>query len=540
MHPLRFKLLPLVVLALLPSVTQAQHAMAAPPSRGAKLISGLGSLHHPVSTRNEEAQQYFDQGLKLVYGFNRWEARKSFRRAAELDPQLAMAHWGIALSLGPYINSGGRDSASEREAYAEVQKALALMQHASAHDQAYIRAIAVRHSEDPKASAHTLDVAYKDAMAALAKEYPEDMDAQTLYAEALMDLHPWNLWRNDGSPNEGTEEIVSVLERALAKDSTHTGANHYYIHAVEASPRPERALPSANRIGRLAPGAGHLVHMAGHIFLPMGMLDSALDSNERASQTDRDYFEDGGEVGYMNHYYVHNLNFLSIAHAIAGNYEGAIRTVTHLEGRGPHGMMSEPRMRSAYERIRPMLLVRLQKWDEILKLTAPDSGQTYGRLAFHFARGMALAKSNVDSAAKELEIYRAIMRKQGISSASAMTVGEHLLSATVDQHRGDRAAAIATLRRGIGIEDSLAYSEPPGWYIPLREKLGALLLASGDLKGAEAVFREDLKFHRRSPRSLFGIAEVLRRAGDPGAEKAKAEFEAAWARADTKLRIEEF
>lgn len=523
-----------------PATVTAQHNMSAPASQNARLMSGLGPLHHAVSTKNEEAQKFFDQGLKLVYGFNRWEARKSFRKAAELDPELAMAHWGIALTLGPYINSGGRDAESEREAYAEVQKAVALSANASAQDQAYIKALSVRHAENWKTAERDLDVAYKNAMGALAKQYPDDMDAQTLYAEAIMDLHPWNLWRNDGSPNDGTEEIVAVLERILATDSTHIGANHYYIHAVEASPDPGRALPSANRIGRLAPGAGHLVHMAGHIFLPMGMLDSAIDSNERASQTDRDYFEAGGEVGYMNHYYVHNLTFLGIAHAIAGNYAGAMRTVAFLEGRGPHGMMSEPRMRSAYDRMRPMLLVRLQKWDEILKLPAPDSSQPYGRIAYHFSRGMALAQSNVDSAARELEAYRAIMSKQGMRGPSAMTVGEHLLSATVDQRRGNRDAAIATLRKGVALEDSLAYSEPPGWYIPLREKLGAMLLLSGDLKGAEEVFRADLKYHRRSPRSLYGIAEVLRRSGDAGAKQARAEFEVAWGRADTKLKIEDF
>ena len=247
------------------TIAQAKDA----PAPLAQLMSGLGEVHHPVSTKNRQAQQFFDQGLKLVYGFNHDEARRSFQRAAELDPKLAMAWWGVALTLGPNYNLPV-DPEREKAGYDAVQRALALQENASEPERAYINALAVRYSNDPKADLHKLDADYKEAMGKLAAHYPDDLDAATLYAESAMNLHPWQLWLPDGKPNEGTEEIVATLESVLKRDPNHLGANHYYIHAVEASPHPERALPSAARLEKLAPAAGHLVHMPAHIYARVG------------------------------------------------------------------------------------------------------------------------------------------------------------------------------------------------------------------------------------------------------------------------------
>ena len=254
----------------------------APP----RLIPGLGNVHHPVSTKNREAQQFFDQGLKLVYGFNHDEARRSFQHAAELDSKLAMAWWGVALTLGPNYNLP-IDPEREKAGYDAVQRALALQENASEAERAYINALVVRYSNDPKADLPALDRAYRDAMSKLVKAYPDDLDAVTLYAESMMNLHPWKLWSRDGKPNEGTEEIVALLESVLQRDPNHLGANHYYIHAVEASAHPERALPSAARLQKLAPAAGHLVHMPAHIYARVGQYADSAHCNQEAVAADK-------------------------------------------------------------------------------------------------------------------------------------------------------------------------------------------------------------------------------------------------------------
>src|SRR5438309_2631977 len=256
-----------------------------PPPR---LMPGLGEVHHPVSTKNREAQQFFDQGLKFVFGFNHDEARRSFQRAAELDPELAMAWWGVALTLGPNYNLPV-DPAREKAGCDAVQRALALQENASDPERAYINALSVRYSNDPKADLHKLDLDYKNAMLKLIQRYPDDLDATTLYAESSMNLNPWHLWAADGKPAEGTEEIVATLESVLKRDPNHLGANHYYIHAVEASPHPERGLASALRLGQLAPAAGHLVHMPAHIYARVGDHPAAAHCNAIAAAADKKF-----------------------------------------------------------------------------------------------------------------------------------------------------------------------------------------------------------------------------------------------------------
>src|SRR5580704_3741736 len=283
------------------------------PQPDVRLIPGLGDVHHPVSTKNREAQQFFDQGLKLVYGFNHDEARRSFQRASGLDPKLAMAWWGIALTLGPNYNLPV-DPEREKEGYEAAQRAIALKENASEPERAYIDALAVRYSNDPKADLHALDRTFRDAMGKLAARYPDDLDAATLYAESMMNLNPWKLWTADGKPGENTEEIVSVLESVLKRDPNHLGANHYYIHAVEASMHPERALPSAARLEKLAPAEGHLAHMPSHIYARVGDHASSARCNEAAMVADKKFLEQTHTQGfYRLMYYSHNMHFLAYA-----------------------------------------------------------------------------------------------------------------------------------------------------------------------------------------------------------------------------------
>jgi tetratricopeptide (TPR) repeat protein len=347
---------------------QAKRVSSTPAPR---LISGLGELHHPVSTKNREAQGFFDQGLKLVYGFNHDEARQSFQRAAELDPKLAMAWWGVALTLGPNYTLPV-DPEREKAGYNAVQRAIALKENASEPERAYIDALVIRYSNDPKAGFHALDFAYKNAMAKLFARYADDLDAATLYAESLMNLHPWELWFADGRPNDGTEEIVSVLESVLKRDPNHLGANHYYIHAVEASPHPERALPSAMRLEKLAPMAGHLVHMAAHIYARVGDHLASARCNELAAEADRKFLAQTHEQGvYPLMYYSHNLHFLAYAACIDGNFTEAKNAAARLIANVVPGVKKMP-MLEGFLPTPMIVLLAFERWDDILKLPAPD------------------------------------------------------------------------------------------------------------------------------------------------------------------------
>src|SRR5712692_9095413 len=320
-----------VTFLMLSTTTSAQHAHeASNDTKRPSLMPGLGDVRHPVSTASSDAQRFFDQGLALVYGFNHAEAVRSFKHAAELDPQSAMAYWGIALALGPNINMDV-DAEHEKGAYEAVQKAVSLAAKASEPERAYIQALAKRYSNDPRADLKKLAVNYRNAMADVVRRFPDDLDAATLYAESLMDLRPWQLWSSDGKPAEGTEELVAVLESVLRRNPGHTGANHYYIHAVEASPHPEWALPSAVRLKVLAPAAGHLVHMPAHIDIRTGDYEAAARSNAYAAEADRQYFTATGEQGmYPMMYYSHNLHFLAVANSMQGRYRDAKRAADQL------------------------------------------------------------------------------------------------------------------------------------------------------------------------------------------------------------------
>ncbi|MGH9316680.1 MAG: tetratricopeptide repeat protein [Thermoanaerobaculia bacterium] len=535
-----------VLSSLLLASGEERRAAAAPVS----LMERLGHHHHPIQTRNPEAQRFFDQGLTLIYGFNHEEAIRSFRRAAALDPEAAMPLWGIAYALGPNIN---RDVDPEREkaAFDAVQRALKLAKTAVPNERAYIEVLARRYSEDPRANLQALAADFAKAMGELSRRYPDDLDLATLYAESLMDLRPWRLWSLEGKPAEGTEEIVAVLESVLRRAPGHVGANHYYIHAVEASLHPERGLPSAKRLETLAPAAGHLVHMPAHIYMRVGDYDAAARRNSDAAKVDREYLRETATGGsfYDLMYYAHNLHFLAAAHAAAGRSADALKAADDLVAHvGPlvEGMpMGEFYLPTPY-----FVRLRFQRWDQILKTPAPDPKWVMTTSFWHLARGVAsAARGEVAAAEAERRAIAAaaLQIPEDAEFSAYFNKARHFLDlalATLDariaEAKGERSRAIELWGKAVDLGDRLNYGEPPEWYYPVRESLGGALLRSGRAVEAEKVFREDLERNPRNPRSLFGLwrsLEAQKRAVDAGF--VKQQFDAAWAGAETELRLED-
>jgi tetratricopeptide (TPR) repeat protein len=534
-------------LLLSASATAAQHQHSANDARTASLIADLGNHHHTVSTRVAEAQRFFDQGITLVYAFNHDEAMLSFKRAAELDPQLAMAHWGIALAVGPNYNLDV-DPDREKAAFDAIQKARSLASNATAKERGYIEALAKRYSDDPKADLKKLAVDYKDAMGELSRRFPDDLDAATLYADSLMVLKPWQLWSADGKPSEGTEEIIRALEFVLKRDPKHIGANHLYIHAVEASTQPERALPSAARLKTLVPAAGHLVHMPAHIFMRTGDYHEAARSNAIAAEVDRAYIERTKAQGvYPLMYYSHNLHFLAIASGMGGRFKDAIKAAEQLNAYLTPFAKQMP-MIDTFLPTPTIVLIRFRRWDDLLKSPEPDRATPVTNAFWHFGKGMAYAATGkVEQAEAELRSFADAGKTfpaDGMWGQNKLDnivkMANSMLGAKIALAKGDKRSAIELLKRAVEIEDTLAYNEPSDWDLPARESLGGVLLLSGDYAEAEKVFRADLKQNPRNGRSLFGLHESLKRQGKRRlALAAQKEFRAAWKNADTQLRIED-
>jgi tetratricopeptide (TPR) repeat protein len=521
------------------------HWLAAQP-RPPSLVSGLGQHHHPISTKNPEAQHFFDQGLILVFAFNHEEAVRAFQRAAELDPQSAMSQWGIALALGPCINLDV-DPPHARAAYEAVQKARLLAGNAPGNERAYIDALAKRYSVEHKIHLKQLDVDYAHAMRELSWRYPEDLDAATLYAESLMDLHPWKLWGRDGRPAEDTEEIAAVLESVLRRDPNHIGANHYYIHTVEASLHPEWAFASAQRLETLAPGAGHLVHMPAHVYMRTGDYTAAARSNMLAAETDRGYLKASGTSGsvYDMMYYAHNLHFLAAAESMAGRFAAAKQAADELVAHvGP--MVHDMPMAETYLPTTIFVLVRFHRWDEILKMPAPDPQLAMTTAFWHFARGSAAAaKGQIGMADIERQTLEVARRETAAELEFSfffnkarlfLDLAANILDARIATARGRSESTIGFWKEAVRIQDALNYGEPPEWFYPVRESLGGALLLDGKADQAEAVFRADLQQNPRNPRSLFGLLQSLeaqKKTSD--AEWVRRGFEAAWKNADITL-----
>jgi tetratricopeptide (TPR) repeat protein len=512
------------------------------------LMPGMGHHHHAISTKSPEAQRFFDQGLTLVFAFNHEEAAQAFRRASELDPQSAMALWGVALALGPCINLDV-DPPHEKAAYEAVQKALLLAPSATESERDYMQALAKRYSSDPHVDLKKLDVEYANAMRELSKHYPDDLDATTLYAESLMDLHPWKLWSLDGRPTEGTEEIVAVLESVLQRDPNHLGANHYYIHATEASRHPEWALASAKRLETLAPAAGHLVHMPAHTYMRVGDYSAAAHSNAIAADTDRVYLRDSATTGSMYDmmYYSHNLHFLAASYSMAGDFTHAKQTADELVAHvGP--MVHDVPMVEVYVPTPIFVLVRFHRWDEVLKLPPPNPSLAMTTAFWHFARGGAFAaKGEIAMAEAERRILETTRNETPADlefsfffnkAQTFLDLAENVLDARIAAAKGDHERAIKDWEKAVEIEDRLNYGEPPEWFYPVRESLGNALLQNGQPEQAEAVFRADLKQYPLNPRSLFGLLKSLEaQKKSAGLEEIRREFAAAWKNADVTLQL---
>jgi tetratricopeptide (TPR) repeat protein len=542
---MRFRILVLLVVAFCSSSFAQDHSGHS-QAKPATLMPGLGNAHHPVSTSNPEAQQFFDQGLRLIYDFNHDEAARSFQRAAELDAKLAIAYWGIAESVGPNYN----DPASEdrfKQAHEAVQKAVDLSSNASPSERAYIQAMAKRFPADPKADLKQAAEDYHDAMREVSKKYPDDLDAATLFAESGMNLHSWALWHVDGTPEAGTEEIVATLESVIRRDPNHLGAIHYYIHATEASPHPERALAGANRLAALAPNAGHIVHMPAHVYIRTGDYEAAVKTNEQAADVDRAYIKASGAQGiYPMMYYSHNLHFIAMCASMNGNYAEARKNADLLVANvGPHVKDMPPL--EGFMTIPMAVDVRFHKWNEILAMPQPDSAMKITTGFWHFARGMALAGTGkLSEAESEYKIVSEAEQNTppdvvfampiNNKAKDIMKISEDVLGAKIAVARKDNVQAISLLTAAVSIQDTLKYGEPPDWFFPVRESLGGVLLINRDAPGAEKVFRADLDRNPRNPRSLFGLQEALK-AQDRNydASFVESEFHDSWMGGEVKV-----
>jgi tetratricopeptide (TPR) repeat protein len=533
---------PLIVLVLtlsVPAFAQDHANVATAKGKTPALMTGYGNWRHTVSTKSPQAQAFFDQGLRLIYAFNHDEAARSFQRAAELDPKMAMAYWGVAEAVGPNYND---PASNERyaQAHAAIEKALELGADASPNDQAYIAALAKRFPADANADRRAAAEAYRDAMRELTKTYPDDLDAATLFAEAGMNLRPWGLWRVDGTPEEGTEEIVATLESVIRREPDHLGAIHYYIHAVEASNSPERALAGANRLAQLAPAAGHIVHMPAHIYIRTGDYEAAVKTNQRAAGADRAYLSASSAQGiYPMMYYSHNLHFIAMAAAMNGNYLESKRGAQMLAANvGPH--VKEMPGLGGFMTVPLAVEARFHKWNEILKTPQPDESMQTATIFWHFARGLALtAAGKTEEAEAEHKIVVEAEEKTpedalfqmpiNNKTKDILKIAENVLGAKISLTKDDMDATVNQLRTAVAIQDALKYDEPQDWFYPVRESLGAVLLKIGDDAGAEDVFRADLQRNPRNPRSLFGLEQALKaqdKAYDAGF--VKKQFDASW------------
>ena len=517
-------------------------------STRATLIEGLGSHHHPVSTTIEEAQCFFNQGLMYCFAFNHDEAIRSFKRAAELDPELAMAHWGIAYALGTNYNLP-IDSVRMLKAYDATQKALALAGKATRQERAYIEALATRYSLDFEATPGSLDSAYKQAMEKVYRDNPDDLDAAVFYAEAAMNLRPWMLWNRDGTPSPGTEELVGVLESVLLRRPDHAGACHFYIHAVEASKHPEKALICAQRLLDLVPASGHLVHMPAHTYIRVGDYAASVEANRRAIAVDSAYIAANGGQGFYSLLYVpHNIHFYSVSCSMAGQYAEALRSAEKLEAYIASYVKLDP-MVEGVAPTKYMILTKFRKWDEILNLPKPDQELKVVTAVWHFARGMALAsQGNPQEARKELKRMEAAQKEfspkalmGAINTAPAvMKVAGNVLLARIAEAENKPGKAVEHYKAAVADQDNLAYDEPEGWYLSTRESLGGLYLKLGQFTDAERVFREDLEHYPRNGRALFGLKEALAGMENKVAStQVEQQYLAAWKTADTKISLQD-
>lgn len=515
------------------------------------LFDGMGSHGRKISTDSPQAQKYFDQGLVWMFSFNHDEAIRSFKEAARLDPTAAMPWWGVALCNGPHINNPVMDEARSKEAWDALHKASAPRMKANESERALINALAARYA-DPAAGKlplspeerAPLDKAYAAAMKEVRQKHPKDNDIGVLYAESMMDLRPWDLWSRKGEPRPETPEIVSTLETVLAADPNHPGANHLYIHAVEASNSPEKANAAAERLRTLVPASGHMVHMPAHIDVRTGRWQKASDQNEAAMRVDAKYREISPNQGFYRLYMAHNPHFLAYACMMEGREKDALAAAREMVGSiPPEAIKENGAMFDGYTPIIMETLMRFGRWDEILKEPAPPKELPITTAIWRFTRAIAHgAKGDLGAAEREqAEFKKAVAAvPEGASMAinpadRVLTLAAHMLEGELAFRRGEIDKAVSELTSAIAIEDDLMYMEPPDWPQPVRHTLGAVLVSAKRFDDAEKVYRADLEKWPENGWSLYGLAQCLEAKGSPEAEKVMARFKKAWSRADTEI-----
>ena len=533
--------------------TATAHDVAHRPAADSErpvLYDSLGTHSYRITTTTPEAQRWFDQGLRLVYAFNHPEAQKAFREAARLDPGCAMCYCGIAMTEGANYNSP-TDRERERKALAAVQEAERRAGAATPVERALIWALTQRHSADPAARRDVLDQAYADAMREVARRFPNDAEAATFYADAMMNRRPWNLWTAEGKPQPGTEEIVPTLEGVMARNPNHPGALHLYIHALEAGPDPKRAEAAADRLLPLMPGAGHLVHMPSHIYWRVGRYADAVAVNTAAVEADRRYFRTAEpSLIYQALYYPHNLDFIWQSASMQGRSTETLRAArAFAESVTPEMIRAMPDMETAP--VAPIVaLVRFGRWPEVLRQPAPPRDWLYTRGIWHYARGLAFnAQGAAAEARRELgeleDVLQTVPENRTIASffraRTMLQLAANVLAGEMAAKAGDTAAAERLLGAAIAEQDTHWFTEPPPWYFPVRQALGAVLLQAGRAREAEQVYREDLQRNPGNGWSLFGLAQSLRAQGKTAdAAQAEEHFRTAWARADVTLPASRF
>jgi len=516
---------------------------------GEPLYDGLGTYSRKITTKNARAQRYFDQGLALLYGFNHRGAIRSFQEAARLDPQCAMAHWGAALAAGPHINYPLVPPPMAELAWKELTLAKQHASNASEVEGALIDALSKRYARPQPEDRGPLDQAYADAMREVWKRFPNDVDVGALFAEAMMDLRPWNQWTLEGEPNPGTDEIIATLDAVLKLNPRHPFANHLYIHAVEASPHPERADAAANRLRELQPGLAHNVHMPSHIDIRRGRWHEAIATNVKAVEADKRYRNATGNrpLGLFPLYAAHNQHMLAYAALMTGQSKLAMRYVREMMKDLPAEFVKEnAALVESFGAVPMEVMVRFGKWDDILAepQNYPDY-MPFARAFHHGARAIAFAaKSNTDSARKEQATFRELVQRVPKETAlsnntaeSITAVANHMIEGELLIAEGKLDPGLEELRAALTLEDALKYDEPPSWMIPLRHTIGANLMHAGRFAEAEQVYRDDLKRLPENGWSLFGLSQALAAQQKGGAEleATRARFKKVWAKADVKI-----
>lgn len=501
----------------------------------APLFDHLGAHEFRIETAVPEAQVFFNQGLNLAFAFNHAESHRSFLEASRLDPNSAMTYWGQAYVLGPNINDQFPDNNRRRKAYEAIQKALELSENSPAREKELIKALSKRFSADTLADIKELNMEYMQAMTLVANAYKNDPDILTLYAAAIMNTVPWDYWDKKGNPSPNIKEAKQALEKAFSLNPEHPGAHHYYIHMVEL-PKPDLAVPSAEKLASLMPGAGHMVHMPGHIYMRVGRYKEAVEANQAAILVDEDYISQCYAQGqYPLGYYPHNIHFLWSAASMMGNEKISIDAAKKTAEKVSLSNLKEARFFQNFAATPLLAYLRFGKWNEIL--TTPDPGDEYDylKMIWHYARGIAFVrKENMKEAKEELQFLN--NRDKDLEHENIARVAHAVLEGEISAAMGDLSAAINQLKLAVTYEDALPYDEPAVWYIPTRQSLGSVLLKAGHYAEAEEIYIEDLAYYRQNGWSLMGLYQsLLQQEKLQEAQDVKQQFDIAWKYADIEI-----